>query len=214
MYVRWNPEIVLVAWPPSSLWERTVNPFLTSSYSSTSPGILSSTFILIGTTDFLLKKGRWGGWVQREGENLKKGRKLTFIVVLAGHRNLSHITALLHSSCIVIYIISKSYEVGGVTPLYWWRNRSSETFSVIAQGHTASVWQPQDWLRLFWPQGLVFLSSSFSFIQLKSPSMFFHQKTHLGLCFIIKIWIECECNLLAAGCISMNYWTPEPSHKS
>lgn len=64
-------------------------------------------------------------------------------------------------------------------------------------------------------KALILLLPSFSFItHPMSPSMFFHHKTQLGWCFLISIWTEGECSLLAAWCISMNYWTLEPSHKS
>lgn len=116
----------------------------------------------------------------------------------------------------VIHIMSKSCEVDGVFPFYWWRSRRSEMFSVTRQGCTAHGQWPRDWLLLIWPQSPDSSPALLLFHHPRpmSPSMFFHHKTQLGWCFLISIWTEGECSLLAAWCISMNYWTLEPSHKS
>lgn len=114
----------------------------------------------------------------------------------------------------LIHMLSKPYEVDSIILFY-----DEETEVLIWEMSPNKVTQPVygrskiGW-GLFDLKAWVFLPFSLSAIHLKSPSMFFHHKTHLGLCFVIKILIECECSLLAAGCNSMNYWTLELSHKS
>lgn len=45
-----------------------------------------------------------------------------------------------------IHMLSKPYEVGGIT-LFYDEETSSEMGNVTKQGHAASMWQIQDWLR-------------------------------------------------------------------
>lgn len=226
MHELWNPETVLSAWPSLSFFHL---PSVELSIVEANSQSTFNTFFLFSLPWYSqlyipTYRNNWlpvvnwvgRGQVQREGERIWRGRQLTFIVVLMGHRNLSPIIALLQFLYIMSFIRSQHPLKQVASP----RCIEEETKVLRCSTLSCKVTKPTcgipetDLALLTWPRGLVLLSPSFSFIQLKSPSMFFYHKTHLGLCFKIKIWIECECNLLAAGSISMNYWTPGPSHKS
>lgn len=69
----------------------------------------------------------------------------------------------------------------------------------------------KDWLT--WPQSPGAAAATLLPFQLEEPECFLIGKSHRD-CLVIKIQMKCERNCLDAGCISMNYWTPEPSHKS
>lgn len=148
--------------------------------------------------------GRQEGIAREREEERKrmtlKGRKWRFLRVLSGHWSFPY----------VIEFFTCSSQSCGLTTLQ-------------SKGHHPILWTGTFWYgkchqtrpkkdRLTWPQSSGAAATLLPF-QLEEPECFLIGKSHRD-CLVIKIRMKCECSCLDAGCISMNYWTPEPSHKS